>query len=58
MLAVPSTVRAQYLQAIGDLRDRYKRELQLAGIDYTMLDTSVPLETALMAYLLTRRRSF
>ena len=58
VLAVPATVRAQYLQAIGDLRDRYKRELQLAGIDYTMLDTSVPLETALMAYLLTRRRSF
>ena len=58
VLAVPATVRAQYLQAIGDLRERYRRELQLAGIDYTMLDTSVPLENALMAYLLTRRRSF
>jgi uncharacterized protein (DUF58 family) len=58
VVAVPSTVRAQYLQAMGDLRERYRRELQLAGIDYTMLDTSVPLDTALMAYLLTRRRSF
>ena len=58
VLAVPATVRPEYLKAIGDLRDRYRRELQLAGIDYTMLDTSVPLETALMSYLLTRRRSF
>jgi uncharacterized protein (DUF58 family) len=58
VLAVPATVREHYLEAIGNLKERYRRELQLAGIDYTMLDTSVPLESALMAYLLTRRRSF
>ena len=58
VLAVPATVRGQYLQAISDLQEQYRRELRLAGIDYTMLNTSVPLETALMSYLLTRRRSF
>ena len=58
VLAVPGAVREQYLQAINDLQDRYRRELRLAGIDYVMLDTSVPLESALMSYLLTRRKAF
>ena len=58
VLAVPGAVREQYLQAINDLQQRYRRELRLAGIDYVMLDTSVPIETALMSYLLTRRKAF
>ncbi len=58
VVAVPGVVREQYLQAIGDLQERYKRELQLAGIDYAMLETSVPLESALMSYLLARRRAY
>jgi uncharacterized protein (DUF58 family) len=58
VVAVPATVREQYLEAIGELQARYKRELQLVGIDYTMLETSVPLETGLLSYLLTRRRSY
>ena len=57
VVAVPDVVREQYLSAIADLQERYRRELRLAGIDYVMLDTSVPLETALMSYLMTRRRS-
>jgi uncharacterized protein (DUF58 family) len=58
VVAEPAVVREQYLKAITDLQDRYRRELRLAGIDYVMLDTSLPLETALMAYLLTRRRAY
>jgi hypothetical protein len=58
VVAVPATVREQYLKAIGELQARYKRELQLVGIDYTMLETSVPLENGLLSYLLTRRRSY
>jgi uncharacterized protein (DUF58 family) len=58
VVAEPAVVREQYLKAITDLQDRYRRELRLAGIDYVMLDTSQPLETALMAYLLTRRRAY
>jgi uncharacterized protein (DUF58 family) len=58
VVAEPAAVREQYLKAITDLQERYRRDLRLSGIDYVMLDTSLPLETALMAYLLTRRRAF
>jgi uncharacterized protein (DUF58 family) len=58
VVAVPGAVREQYLKAMTDLQERYRRDLRLAGIDYVLLDTSRPLETALMAYLLTRRRAF
>lgn len=58
VLAVPDEVRKQYLEAINELIDRYKRELRSAGIDYTLLDTSTPLEHGLMSYLFTRKRSF
>jgi uncharacterized protein (DUF58 family) len=57
VLAIPAAVREQYLQAINELQERYRRELRLAGIDYVMLDTSVPLESGLMSYLTTRRRA-
>ena len=57
-VTVPGAVREQYLQAMTDLQERYRRDLRLAGIDYLMLDTSLPLETALMAYLLMRRRAY
>jgi len=57
VLAVPDVVRDQYQQAITDLIARYKRELRIAGIDYTLLETTVPLEQGLMSYLSTRRRS-
>ena len=36
----------------------YRRELRLSGIDYCLLDTSKPLDFALMAYLATRSRSY
>ena len=58
VLALPGAVRDGYLKAIGELQERYQRELRLAGIDYVRLDTSVPLDAALMAYLMTRRRAF
>jgi uncharacterized protein (DUF58 family) len=58
VLAVPAAVRDDYLKAMNELRERYHRELRLVGIDYVLLDTSVPLDTALMAYLMTRRRAY
>ena len=58
VLALPAAVREGYLKAIGDLQERYQRELRLSGIDYVRLDTSTPLDAALMAYLMTRRRAF
>jgi uncharacterized protein (DUF58 family) len=57
VMAVPGIVREHYLKAIGGLIERYKRELGAAGIDYTLLPTSQPLELALLAYLSTRSKA-
>lgn len=56
VVAVPAVVREDYLAAMTAMQERYRRELRLAGIDYVRLDTSAPLDAALMAYLSTRRR--
>jgi len=39
-------------ELVGD----YRRELGAAGIDYQLVDTSKPLDEALLAYLSTRGR--
>lgn len=54
--ADPSRVRAEYLQALENLRARYQRELRGAGIDFVTLDTSKPLDFALLTYLDARSR--
>jgi len=56
VMAVPATVRDDYIEKVQGLIAYYRRELGLAGIDYCLLDTSQPLELGLMAYLMTRRR--
>src|SRR3954465_8890671 len=40
VMAVPVVVRQQYLDAIGSLIERYKRELGGCGIDYQLLSTT------------------
>jgi len=57
IMAVPGVVRAHYLKEIGALIERYRRELGSSGIDYQLVDTSQPLEIALLSYLSTRSRS-
>jgi uncharacterized protein (DUF58 family) len=54
--AEPSTIRADYLRALEGLRLRYERELRGSGIDYRLLDTSKPLDFALLGYLSARAR--
>lgn len=56
VMAVPGAVREEYLERMQQLIAFYRRELQLAGIDYCLLDTSQPLELGLMSYLMSRRR--
>ena len=56
VMAVPASVRHDYVERMQAMVATYKRELGLAGIDYCLLDTSQPLELGLMAYLMTRRR--
>ena len=51
-----SRVRASYLDALAAMRGNYERELRGTGIDYVVLDTSKPLDFALLAYLDTRAR--
>lgn len=58
VMAVPAIVRDHYLKEIEGLIELYRRELGVAGIDYCLLDTSQPLDFALMSYLSTRRRSY
>lgn len=54
--AEASRVRGAYVEALEALRARYDRELRGAGIDFVTLDTSRPLDFALMAYLDARAR--
>ena len=56
VLVVPAQVRTDYLEQIQALVERYRRELRLADIDYRLVDTARPFDTALLAYLSTRGR--
>jgi uncharacterized protein (DUF58 family) len=58
IMAAPGIVREGYLKEINALMEFYRRELRLAGIDYTLLDTSQPLDFALMSYLATRGKLY
>ena len=56
VLAAPLEIRDHYLREINTLVSRYERELRLVGVDYHLVDTSKPLDFALMSYLSTRSR--
>jgi uncharacterized protein (DUF58 family) len=54
--AEPASARTGYLRELAGLTLRYDRDLRGAGIDYVQLDTSQPLDFALLAYLAARAR--
>ena len=54
--AEPSAVRAHYLRELAALTSTYERELRGVGIDYVQIDTSKPLDFALVPYLAARGR--
>jgi hypothetical protein len=56
VIATPSEVRDEYLAGIRGLIETYRRELRTVGIDYQLLDTSEPLDRALLSYLAVRGR--
>jgi uncharacterized protein (DUF58 family) len=56
IMATPSEVRDEYLAGIRGLIETYRRELRSVGIDYQLLDTSEPLDRALLSYLAVRGR--
>jgi hypothetical protein len=57
VLTRPQVVREEYLRRIAEFTGRYEHDLRAAGIDYCLLDTSQPLDLALMAYLSARSRT-
>jgi uncharacterized protein (DUF58 family) len=51
-------IRAEYLQAVSDLRERFRTTCQAVGADYVPLDTSMPFDKALVEYLSQRQARF
>ena len=56
LVADPAKARKEYLRELAGLTLRFDRELRGAGIDYVQLDTSQPLDFALLTYLSARSR--
>ena len=52
----PRMKAKEYLRELAGLTLQYDRELRGAGIDYVQLDTSQPLDFALLTYLSARSR--
>ena len=52
----PTKIRTGYLRELAGLTLHYDRALRGVGIDYVQLDTSQPLDFALLAYLDARSR--
>ena len=55
---LPAQIRAAYRRQMNDMVGRYRRECREARVDYHLLDTSVPFDRALYAYLGKRARMF
>ena len=51
-------IRADYLETLGELRQRYRRDCLSIGADYVGLDTSMPFDKALVEYLSQRKARF
>jgi uncharacterized protein (DUF58 family) len=51
-------MRADYLAAVHEFRETYRRECAKANIDYVAMDTSIGFDKALMEYLVQRQRRF
>ena len=56
MRTFPQSMREGYRQRVAEFLDDIKRTTGNTGIDYCLLDTSEPLDRALVAYLAKRKR--
>ena len=57
MHVIPEYLRTQYLNVMGSHVDTLKTGLKAAQIDYTLMNTSKPLDSALFSYLAARART-
>ncbi|MEW4531271.1 DUF58 domain-containing protein [Maioricimonas sp. JC845] len=51
-------IRSDYLDAVNQLREQYRRDCMNAGADYVPLDTSMRFDRALVEYLSQRQARF
>ena len=51
-------IRAEYLKAVSDLRERFRTTCLAVGADYVPLDTSMPFDKALVEFLSQRQARF
>jgi len=54
---IPEYLRKQYLAILNEHMERIRKELAGARIDYPLMDTSKPLDSALFNYLAARAKS-
>jgi uncharacterized protein (DUF58 family) len=54
LLANPAAIREQYLARMQSFLDRCRRDLQQAGVDYHLLATDRPVESAILELLIAR----
>ena len=50
----PAVIRREYMEIINEFCERYRRACVQAGMDYTLLDTSVPLDQSLIRFFSER----
>ncbi|MBI3014637.1 MAG: DUF58 domain-containing protein [Candidatus Tectomicrobia bacterium] len=50
----PEAIRREYVELISTFCEHYRRACAQAGMDYTLLDTSVPLDQSLIRFFSTR----
>jgi len=51
-------MQSDYLAAVAEFREAYRRDCSKANIDFVAMDTSVSFDKALMEYLLQRQKRF
>lgn len=56
MTTRPWQIQESYREAMRKFVDRYKRDCREHGVDYVLIDTATPFDTALTEYLSKRRR--
>jgi uncharacterized protein (DUF58 family) len=54
---IPEYLRTQYLNVVGNHIATLRKEMSAAQIDYTLMNTSKPLDSALFSYLAARART-
>jgi len=54
----PASIRTAYLENFNNYLNYCKKKCQSSGVDYCLLNTSQPLDTALYSYISRRAKSF